>query len=137
MDMSRHWVYVGVPKKIPDWHLDLPPECRECVYRTSEEANHYCPFPDCYVKNSRGEINMIPVKRKAKKMTMAVIIWSNIVRQQFLKDISDAELCQMLGVTSRTLYNYRHDPSVLTIKQIQTLMEKVGVGMDTLLQSEK
>ena len=48
--MSRHWVYVGVPENIPEWLQDLPPECRTCVYRKSEEANHYCPFPDCYKK---------------------------------------------------------------------------------------
>ena len=50
--MSRHWVYVGPPDDTPDCWKHLPPKCRKCIYRKSEEANNYCPFPnrDCYPK---------------------------------------------------------------------------------------
>ena len=50
--MSRHWVYVGPPDDTPDCWKHLPPKCRKCIYRKSEQANNYCPFPDrdCYPK---------------------------------------------------------------------------------------
>lgn len=44
--MSRHWVYVGPPDDTPDCWKHLPPKCRKCIYRKSEQANNYCPFPE-------------------------------------------------------------------------------------------
>ncbi len=72
-------------------------------------------------------------KRASKAPIMARIIWSNIVRHQYLQGLTDKDLCEILGITSRTLYNYRQDPSALTLKQLQRVLEKMGVEMDTLL----
>lgn len=66
-------------------------------------------------------------------MTIATIIWSNIVRQQYLQGLTDEQLCKVLGITPRTLYNYRLDPSVLTMKQIQSVLEKLDIDMNALL----
>ena len=49
-----------------------------------------------------------------QKMTLAVIIWSNILRQQYLQDISDKRLSMILGVTGSSLYNYRQDIKRIT-----------------------
>jgi hypothetical protein len=49
-----------------------------------------------------------------QKMTITVIIWSNILRQQYLQDISDKRLSMILGVTGRSLYNYRQDIKRIT-----------------------
>lgn len=45
--MSKRWIYVGVPPDFPKWVLELPRKCWDCIYRKCEEAEHYCPFPDC------------------------------------------------------------------------------------------
>ena len=74
-------------------------------------------------------------KRKPRAQTIATVIWSNIVRQQYLLGITDEQLCEVLGVTSRSLYNYRIDPSVLTMRQIQSLLDSFGVEMQTLIIS--
>ncbi len=74
-----------------------------------------------------GKIN-IP-----QKMTIAVVIWSNILRQQYLQDISDQQLCSILGVSGRSLYNYEKDPSVLTMKQIQLVLDALEIDMNALL----
>ena len=76
---------------------------------------------------------MRETKRASKAPTMAMIIWSNIVRQQYLQGLSDKQLCKVLGVTIRTLYNYRSDPSVMTMKQIQSVLDKLDIDMETLL----
>ena len=73
--------------------------------------------------------------KKLRLQTIATIIWSNIVRQQYLLGITDEQLCEVLGVTSRSLYNYRIDPSVLTMRQIQSLLDSFGVEMQTLIIS--
>ena len=73
--------------------------------------------------------------RKSRTQTIANVIWSNIVRQQYLLGITDEQLCEVLGVTSRSLHNYRIDPSVLTMRQIQSLLDSFGVEMQTLIIS--
>lgn len=67
------------------------------------------------------------------KMSISVVIWSNIVRQQYLLGVTDEQLCEVLGITSRTLYNYRHDPSAMTVRQLQMVLEKMGIEMESLL----
>ena len=69
----------------------------------------------------------------SRELTLATIIWSNIVRQQYLQGLSDKQLGKVLGVTIRTLYNYRSDPSVMTMKQIQSVLDKLDIDMETLL----
>ena len=75
-------------------------------------------------------------KRVSKAPTMAMIIWSNIVRQQYLKGLDDEQLSSLLGITTRTLYKYRADPSALTIKQLQTIVEMLNIEIDSLLMAE-
>ena len=72
-------------------------------------------------------------KKRPRSVSIAIIIWSNITRQQYLLGLTDKQLCEILGITSRTLYNYRQDPSALTMKQIQLVLEKMGVDMETLI----
>ena len=76
---------------------------------------------------------MAAVKKKTQPLSIAVIVWSNITRQQYLQRINDDKLCQILGITSRTLYNYRQDPSAMTMKQVQIVLEKMNLSMEELL----
>ena len=76
---------------------------------------------------------MATVKKKTQPLSIAVIVWRNITRQQYLQSINDDKLCQILGITSRTLYNYRQDPSALTMKQLQIVLEKMNLNMEELL----
>ena len=66
--------------------------------------------------------------------TFAKLIWSNVLRQQYLYGISDKQLSDVLGVTTRTLYNYRHDPSSVTVKKLQAVVESFGVEPESLFR---
>ncbi|MCR5306201.1 MAG: helix-turn-helix domain-containing protein [Oscillospiraceae bacterium] len=63
------------------------------------------------------------------------LIWGNIVRQQYLLGITDTQLCEALGITSRTLQNYRRDPSAITIRQLERLLSNFGTDAESLLKS--
>ena len=71
--------------------------------------------------------------RKPQAPTLGFVIWSNIIRQQYLLGITDEQLSKVLGVTVRSLYNYRKDPSVMTMRQIQALLDSFGVEMQALI----
>lgn len=65
----------------------------------------------------------------------ARIIWANVIRQQYLHGVSDQQLCELLGVTSRTLFNYKKDPSFITLKQLEALVISFGTDAEALLKT--
>ena len=69
----------------------------------------------------------------SRPKTLAVIIWSNLLRQQYLQRLSDKQLCSILDITPRTLYNYQRDPSALTLGQIQNVLDNLDIDINALL----
>ena len=69
----------------------------------------------------------------SRPKTLAVIIWSNLLRQQYLQRMSDKQLCSILDITPRTLYNYQRDPSALTLGQIQGVLYNLDIDINALL----
>ena len=63
------------------------------------------------------------------------LVWSNIVRQQYLLGVTDAQLCELLSITPRTLLNYKHDPSAITLRQLESLLNSFGIDPETLMKS--
>ena len=68
------------------------------------------------------------------KLPLAKIIWSNIIRQQYLLGITDKQLCDLLDVTPRTLLNYRKDPAAITLRQLEALVNSFGTDAEALLR---
>ena len=72
--------------------------------------------------------------KKTSCAAFAKLVWSNVLRQQYLKGVSDKQMSDLLGVTTRTLCNYRHDPSSVTMKQLQAVVESFGVEPESLFR---
>ena len=73
-------------------------------------------------------------KKTSCAAAFAKLVWSNILRQQYLLGVSDKQMSDLLGVTTRTLCNYRHDPSSVTMKQLQAVVESFGVEPESLFR---
>lgn len=73
-------------------------------------------------------------KNAQSSIAFTKLIWSNILRQQYLHGVTDRQLSDVMGVTTRTLYNYRHDPSSVTVKQLQAVVESFGVEPESLFR---
>ena len=73
-------------------------------------------------------------KSRDKSGTLAKVIWSNIIRQQYLLGVTDQQLCDLLDVTPRTLLNYRKDPAAITLRQLEALVNSFGTDAETLLR---
>lgn len=78
---------------------------------------------------------MAAPKPKARSLSIAVIVWSNIIRQQYLLGITDEQLCDAMGISIRTFYNYQKDPSQMNMKHIQALLDSMGIDMQTLIMT--
>lgn len=75
------------------------------------------------------------MKTKAKSYTFYMVIWSNIRRYQYLNCLSDEALAKTMELTTRTLYNYDHDPSALTLKRVQLFIEHSGLDIEALISA--
>ncbi len=78
---------------------------------------------------------MTPKKPNRLPQPLARTVFANILRSQFLLGVTDAQLADLLGVTTRTLTNYKADPSAMTLRQIQTVADSFGIDPDALLKS--
>ena len=74
-------------------------------------------------------------KKPKDTIPFARVIWANITRQQYILGVTDQQLCKVLGVTSRTLYNYRQDASNLTVKQLLAVIESFGLEPEALFRT--
>ncbi len=63
------------------------------------------------------------------------IIWSNILKYQYLRSLSEERLASYLGVTTRTLSNYKHDPGTISLGQIQNFVCALGISIDDLTKA--
>lgn len=78
---------------------------------------------------------MIMKKAKMANDTYKVylLIWSNIRRFQYLNGLTDKQISESLGITTRTLYTYDKNPSALTLEKIQQFLEHSGLDMQALI----
>lgn len=73
-------------------------------------------------------------KQQTGEITYEVcrIIWSNIRRYQYLNRLTDEQLAESLGISTRTLYSYDKNPSTLTLERIQSFLKHSRLTMQDL-----
>ena len=70
--------------------------------------------------------------KKEKRKTAHKLIWSKIRYYQILNDITDDELAKYLGVSARTIRNYDHDASNLTLGHLDNFLYAVNIELSQL-----
>ena len=72
-------------------------------------------------------------KPERTPVTIQLIVWSNIRKYQYLLRMTDDQLSDSLGVTTRTLYTYDKDPSNLTLEKIEHFLNVTGIEITELI----
>lgn len=72
-------------------------------------------------------------KDKPRHYSIYTVIWSNIRRHQYLLGMTNEQLCNLLGISARTLYTYDKNPSGLTLEKIEQFLDGTGVEMQMLI----
>lgn len=67
--------------------------------------------------------------KKEKRITLYKKIWCKIRYYQQLYDISDTDLANYLGVTTRTLKNYDRNASSLTLEHLDNFLYAVNIDI--------
>ncbi len=65
---------------------------------------------------------------------ISAVIWANIRKFQYISKMSDDCLASILGVTTRTLYNYHSNPEKITLAKIQLLIDYFGTNFEDLIK---
>lgn len=61
------------------------------------------------------------------------LIWTNIRKMQYLKNIADEKLAIDLEVTQRTLSNYDRDPGTIKLESIEKFCIKENIELIELI----
>ncbi|MGN0592009.1 MAG: hypothetical protein ACI4JQ_02040 [Ruminococcus sp.] len=70
---------------------------------------------------------------KSQYVTIARIIWANIRKVQYLRNISDGELAIMLECSPRTLANWDNKPECITLATLQLFCTNAGISAAELI----
>lgn len=76
--------------------------------KRTTQSDHHCPRP------------------------LARVIWGNIERARYIAGVTDEQLSEALGVSPRSLSNYRRDPSVITLRQLEAVAKCFDLPPETL-----
>ena len=80
-------------------------------------------------KTIKERIDFMCKKNTAPKAEISRIIWSNIRKAQYLNCLTDEQLADALGVSTRTLTNYDDNPDVMTLSTLQLFMKNMSMMM--------
>lgn len=69
-----------------------------------------------------------------KRNEIYYIIWANIRKIQYLEEMSNSTLADILEVSERTLYTYDAEPEKLTLERIQLFMKKEKITIEKLIE---
>ena len=76
--------------------------------------------------------DLMSKNNSAPKAEISRIIWSNIRKAQYLNCLTDKQLADALGVSTRTLANYDSNPDVMTLSTLQLFMKNMSMMMSEL-----
>lgn len=92
-----------------------------------------------YLRGYENENNMREVGEAMNKEVIEIktydihrLIWGNIIRFQFLNNLTDEQLAESMEISTRTLYNYHHDPSAISLGKIQKFIKNTGLTIEEL-----
>ncbi len=77
---------------------------------------------------------MKKTETKTNKYDLSRIIWSNIRKYQYLYQMNDTQLAELMGVCPKTIASYDKNPEVLQLGKIRCFVDGTGVSMEDLIK---
>ena len=63
----------------------------------------------------------------------AAVVWSKIRRYQYLLNISEEQMSELLQVCMKTLKSYDQNPDAVTLKVVRIFSENTNVSLQSLI----
>ena len=67
------------------------------------------------------------------KVEISYLIFSNMIKYVYLNKLTDEQFAEAMEVTTRTLKNYKENPSSINLERVQMFLDNMGMDIQMLL----
>jgi len=72
-------------------------------------------------------------KTAMPKVEISYLIFSNMIKYAYLNKLTDEQFAEAMEVTTRTLKNYKENPSSINLERVQMFLDNMGMDIQMLL----
>lgn len=72
-------------------------------------------------------------KTAMPKVEISYLIFSNMIKYVYLNKLTDEQFAEAMEVTTRTLKNYKENPSSINLERVQMFLDNMGMDIQMLL----
>lgn len=67
------------------------------------------------------------------KVEISYLIFSNMIKYVYLNKLTDEQFAEAMEITTRTLKNYKENPSSINLERVQMFLDNMGMDIQMLL----
>ena len=72
-------------------------------------------------------------RKNMPKVEISYLIFSNMIKYVYLNKLTDEQIEEAMEVTTRTLKNYKENPSSINLERVQMFLDNMGMDIQMLL----
>ena len=76
---------------------------------------------------------MKKTEQQNKEYEIGYVAWGNIRRFQYINHLTDEQIAEILGVSTRTLYAYDKEPNTIKLETLQNFINETKINITELI----
>ena len=76
---------------------------------------------------------MKKTEQQNKEYEIGYVAWGNIRRFQYINHLSDEQIAEILGVSTRTLYAYDKEPNNIKLETLQNFINETKIDITEII----
>ena len=76
---------------------------------------------------------MKKTEQQNKEYEIGYVAWGNIRRFQYINHLSDEQIAEILGVSTRTLYAYDKEPNTIKLETLQNFINETKIDITEII----
>ena len=76
---------------------------------------------------------MKKTEQQNKDYEIGYVAWGNIRRFQYINHLSDEQIAEILGVSTRTLYAYDKEPNTIKLETLQNFINETKIDITEII----
>ena len=76
---------------------------------------------------------MKKTEQQNKEYEIGYVAWGNIRRFQYINHLTDEQIAEILGVSTRTLYAYDKEPNNIKLETLQNFINETKIDITELI----
>ena len=76
---------------------------------------------------------MKKTEQQNKEYEIGYVAWGNIRRFQYINHLTDEQIAEILGVSTRTLYAYDKEPNNIKLETLQNFINETKIDITEII----